>query len=186
MTFGVFLLLLFALVSAGFLRCGVEALWEGGGLSVFLRMGPLRLRAGKRAAHKKAGGGASLERKESRPDLPLFRDYTELILHLVKGALRRYRLQRLELWCCVSFPEPYDTVMAYNGLCLALQNLHHLAQDRVRDLRLQSDLDFSAGQPDVRLFVHAAFPLHFFVRWALCAYFGHHRIRRAHRRRQKG
>lgn len=186
MSFGLFVIIaLAALVLPGLLRCRVEASVTEGGFSLQWSVAGLPLSRSKRKVlgNNHRGRRASLERKEMPPDLLLLRDRARLLLRLLASVLRHGQVDSLVIQSCVSFPEPYDTVMAYSGLSLLLQRLKVMAQEKVRELKLENDLDFFSPGWRLTAGLRASMPLGFFAFVVLHGLYGHHKSLRAFRRR---
>ena len=176
----VFALVIIALALPGLLRCTLEAAWQQGVFSLKLRLAgvPLPLPGRKKTGYNLGRSRASLEGEEERPDLQRRLDTAAMIFELVLRLVSKLRVDELRLRFLSSFPEPYDTVMAYNAAALCMQRIGALAGSVPR-LHLENSLDFDRGRPSLDAFVKASVSMGRFVALALSALYGYHSILKA-------
>ncbi len=149
--------ILFFFLSVGLIPVGIDAAYDGTGLSLSARIGffSLRLRrkekarGGEKSSFRKKQGAEAERKKPKRsrrtPPLPVLRLLVLNGFRTLCGLLRRVRTDLLRIHFTSAFPDPAVTALAYGAAGTAMESLLRAGGGRLRRGELRADADFVSG-----------------------------------------
>lgn len=143
------------------LRLGGRVRWEKGVLTIWIRIGPIRVRVWPMRKkkplrlplpHKKKPSAVHPWEKATKPSpLELLEIWLPLVCEAAGRMRRAIRIDRLELSVCVGGSDPGDAALLYGGintfLGMILPLFEHAFQ--VRKRRVATSVDFDAETTEI-------------------------------------
>lgn len=149
------------LILLSFVRVGALVEYSGAGLSVRIKVGPLRF-----TAYPRGAGGKKKKRKKKEPDetqapkggsLALLKRFLPLVGEAAGRVKRKIHIDVLHLDVVMAASDPAAAAMAFGGANAVIGMLWPIFEQNfhVEERRIRTAVDFDAEKPVVSLFVQA-------------------------------
>lgn len=147
-----------ALALVSLIRIGIQVLYEPSGLTLRLKLGPIRLtllprKEKKRPKKKKREPETGAAEEDKRDMLGQIRRGLPLIAETAGRLKRKVRLDRIYLDVTAAASDPAGAALAFGGVNAAVGMIWPLVEQNfnVRDRRIRTRVDFEATQPTANL-----------------------------------